>query len=114
MDMNRILAELRAERDRIDQAISALDAVNSTGRRRAGRPPGATRKARGRGHMSAAARRKLSRLLKQRWAQGKMKPARSSKPARRMSRAARKRIAAAQRARWAKFKAQQRAENKVA
>jgi len=64
--------------------------------------------------MSAAARRKLSRLLKQRWAQGKMKPPKSSKPARRMSRAARKRIAAAQRARWAKFKAQQRAENKVA
>jgi len=27
-----------------------------------------------RGRMSAAARRKLSRLMKQRWAQGKMKP----------------------------------------
>jgi len=57
--------------------------------------------------MSAAARRKLSRLLKQRWAQGKMKRAKASKPARRMSRAARKKIAAAQRARWAKVKAQQ-------
>jgi hypothetical protein len=114
MDTNRILAELRAERDRIDQAISAIEAVNSTGRPRVGRPPKAARKARRRGRMSAAARRKLSRLLKQRWAQGKMKPAKASKPARRMSRAARKRIAAAQRARWAKFKAQQRAENKVA
>ena len=39
MDIIRILAELRAERDRIDQAISALEAVNSTGRRRVGRPP---------------------------------------------------------------------------
>ena len=107
MDINRILAELRAERDRIDQAISAIEAVNSTGGRRVGRPPGAVRKARGRGRMSAAARRKLSRLLKQRWAQGKMKPAKASKPARRMSLAARKRIAAAQRARWAKQKAQQ-------
>jgi len=57
--------------------------------------------------MSAAARRKMSRLMKQRWAQGKMKPAKASKPARRMSRAARKKIAAAQRARWAKVKAQQ-------
>jgi hypothetical protein len=74
MDTNRIVAELSAERDRIDQAILALEAVNSTGRRRVGRPPGAARKARRHGRMSAAARRKLSRLLKQRWAQGKMKP----------------------------------------
>jgi len=73
MDTNRILAELRAERDRIDRAISALAAVGSAGHRR-GRPPRAARKARRRGRMSAAARRKLSRLLKQRWAQGKMKP----------------------------------------
>ena len=74
MDTNRILAELRAERGRIDQAILALEAFNSTGRRGVGRPPGAARRARRRGRMSAAARRKLSRLLKQRWAQGKMKP----------------------------------------
>jgi hypothetical protein len=57
--------------------------------------------------MSAATRKKLSRLLKQRWAQGKMRRAKTSKPVRRMSRAARKKIAAAQRARWAKVKAQQ-------
>ena len=114
MDINTILAELRAERDRIDQAISALEAVNSTGRRRVGRPPKAVRKAPRRGGMSAAARRKLSRLLKQRWAQGKMKQAKALKPARRMSRAARKKIAAAQRARWAKVRAQQRAKSKVA
>jgi hypothetical protein len=107
MDMNRILAELRAERDRINQAISAIESVNSTGRRRVGRPPKAARKARQRGRMSAAARRKLSRLLKQRWAQGKMKRAQAPKPARGMSRAARKKIAGAQRARWAKVKAQQ-------
>ncbi len=106
MDINRIIAELRAERDRIDQAISALEAVYSTVRPRVGRPPKAARKVARRGRMSAAARRKLSRLLKQRWAQGKMKPAKASKPVRRMSRAARKKIAAAQRARWAKVKAQ--------
>ena len=74
MDTNRIIAELRAERDRIDRAISALEAVNSTGRRKAGRPPRAAATRRKRGRMSAAARRKLSRLLKQRWAAGKMKP----------------------------------------
>ncbi len=113
MDTNRILAELRAERDRLDQAISALEAVSSPGRRRVGRPPRAAAIPSRRGRMSAAARRKMSRLMKQRWAQGKMKPrakaklAQTAKPARRMSRAARKKIAAAQRARWAKVKAQQ-------
>lgn len=50
MDTNRILAELREERDRIDQAIAALEALNSTGRQRVGRPPraAATRRRRGR------------------------------------------------------------------
>ena len=72
MDTNRILAELREERGRIDRAISVLENLNSTGRRAATRGPRATARNR-RGRMSAAARRKLSRLLKQRWAQGKMK-----------------------------------------
>ena len=74
MDTKRILAELRSERGRIDRAIAAIEAVNSTGRRAVGRPPKAARKVRRRGRMSAAGRRKLSRLLKLRWAQGKMKP----------------------------------------
>ena len=73
MGINTILEELHAERDRIDQAISAIEAVSSTGRPRVGRQPKATRKARRSGGMSAAARRKMSRLMKQRWAQGKMK-----------------------------------------
>jgi len=99
MNINGILGELRSERDRIDRAIAAIISLNSTGHPRVGRSR--------RGHMSAAARRKLSRLLKQRWAQGKMKGAKAAKPVRRMSRAARKKIGAAQRARWAKVKAQQ-------
>jgi len=74
MDTKRILAELRANRDKIEAVISAIEGLNSTARKRAGRASrvAATRKKRGR--MSASARRKLSRLLKQRWAQGKMKP----------------------------------------
>ena len=74
MDTNRILAELRAERGRIDQAIRAIEAVNGAGRKAVVRAPRAAQKARRRGRMSAAARQKLSRLLKQRWAQGKMNP----------------------------------------
>ena len=102
MDTSRILAELRAERDRIDRAIVAIEGLNSTGHGSASRAQRAVRTRRTFSaatrarmaaaqrarwakakqsqastpvrRMSAAARRKLSRLLKQRWAQGKMKP----------------------------------------
>jgi len=73
MNIHRILAELRAERSRIDEAIAAITALDSTSHGR-GRPPRAAAIPRRRGRMSAAVRRKLSRLLKRRWAQGKMKP----------------------------------------
>jgi hypothetical protein len=74
MNIHRILGELNAERNRIDRAISAIEGLNSTGRRR-GRPPASTTapKKRGRRQLSAATRKKLARLLKQRWAQGKMR-----------------------------------------
>jgi hypothetical protein len=110
VDIQRIVAELKAERDQLDRAIAAIGGIESTGARRGRRAAAAVSVPQKRGRrsrMSAAARRKLSRLLKQRWAQGKMKQAKAPKPARRMSRAARKKIAAAQRARWAKQKAQQ-------
>lgn len=73
MDLSRIIDELRAQRAHLEQAISALEGANSAGRRgrTAGTKPTTTK--RRRGHMSAAGRRKLSRLMKQRWAQGKMK-----------------------------------------
>lgn len=118
MNTTKIVADLRTERGRIARVISAIENINSSGRRR-GRPAGTTRapKHRRKG-MSAAARTKLSRLLKQRWAQGKMKtrtkPVRASNLARHMSKAARRKIAAAQRARWAKVKAQQKAQTKAA
>jgi hypothetical protein len=73
MDTNRILAELRAERDRIDRAIAAIEGLSSTGRRMVGHPPREAATRRRRGRISAAGRRKLSRLMKQRWAQGKMR-----------------------------------------
>ncbi len=71
MDTYKILSELRAERTRIDQAISAIESLDSRPPH-LGRPPSAAKK-RGRRRMSAATRKRLSQLLKQRWAQGKMK-----------------------------------------
>ena len=70
MNINGILAELRAERDRIDRAIAAIEGLNSTGRRR-GRPPGSTtapKKLGRRRHMSAAGRKRISQATKKRWA----------------------------------------------
>jgi hypothetical protein len=70
MDVKRILADLRGEQIRITRAIVALEAISSDGVKRS---LSATPKKRRRGRMSAAGRRRLSELMKKRWAQGKMK-----------------------------------------
>jgi hypothetical protein len=72
MDIQNILGDLKRERERLDRAIAALEGLGS-GRRR-GRPVGskATTK-RPRRHMSAAARKRISEMMKQRWAERKRK-----------------------------------------
>jgi hypothetical protein len=70
MNTARILADLRTERDRLNQAISAIEGITSDGARRQPRTV-ATRGSRG--GISAAGRKRLSMLMKRRWAQGKMK-----------------------------------------
>ncbi len=72
MSLEQIVAELKAERDRLDKAIAAVRSVSTQPRR--GRPPKAVQtsaRPKRRRRMSAAVRRKLSRLMKQRWAAGK-------------------------------------------
>jgi hypothetical protein len=82
MDIQRILRELRAERSRIDQAINAIESLDGVGRKSSrGTSPVRVQTApgrRGRRRLSTAARKRLSQLLKQRWAQGKMKPKRKA------------------------------------
>jgi hypothetical protein len=77
MDINNILADLKRERDRLNSAIAALE---GPGQRRRGRPAGsgsagasASAGRRPRRHMSAAARRRISEMMKQRWAERKRK-----------------------------------------
>ena len=78
MDIKGILSELNQERNRLDKAIAALEILGDVSiARKPGRPPmggistsfpyGAN-KPRGRRKMSAAARRKISLGMKQRWA----------------------------------------------
>jgi hypothetical protein len=75
MDIQNILGDLKRERDRIDRAITALEGLGS-GQRRRGRPVGSvnvTATRRPRRHMSAAARKRISEMMKQRWAERKRK-----------------------------------------
>jgi hypothetical protein len=112
-NLNNALHELRAERSRaqlhvekLDQAISVIESLNSSGTSRNANQPKRI--------ISAASRRKMALAQKARWAGlGKeSKPVASAgsvhKKGHTMSASARKRIAAAQRARWAKIRAGQK------
>ena len=105
MDIKQMLAELQAERGRIDQAIRALEAIdtNSTPTGTRTRPTQATAKPtrRGRRRMSAATKRKLSLLAKARWAERKQAVPKQPRARRRISAAGRRRIAEAAKKMWA-------------
>jgi hypothetical protein len=70
LDTQSIIAELEAERDRLNSALAALQ--SSQGKRggtASGKPYGRRR------HLSAAARRKIGLAMKKRWAERKKKAA---------------------------------------
>ena len=85
MDIRRMLADLESERQRIDKAIAALQSLEggastaAPGRRgrRPGRPPGPAKQQgngrRRRRTMSPAARKRISEMMKLRWAERKKK-----------------------------------------
>ena len=113
MDLRDIIAQLHAERARLDQAIAALE--GSTPRR--GRPPKAVTGGKRRA-MSAAARKRISAAMKARWAvrkrrgsSAKLAKATAKKPSHRpqMSPAAKKKLSALMKARWAARKKQAKA-----
>ena len=73
MDIQTVLADLKRERARLDAAIEALQGLGSGRKRGPGRPAGSgkaqgTRKRR---HMSASARKRISDMMKKRWAERK-------------------------------------------
>ncbi len=78
MEIDKIVSDLKKERDRLVKAIAALVGVGaaSTGKRR-GRKPGpkaattTTRKRRG--GISKEGRKRLSELMKKRWAERRKK-----------------------------------------
>lgn len=74
MDRQRILADLRNERQRLDEAITALEALDGVRPRGVrGRPAGTATRRRRRGGMSPAARKRMSEMMKARWAERRRK-----------------------------------------
>jgi hypothetical protein len=104
-NFDAVLINLRQERDRISQAIAALEGVSGNGSRRA---------LSGKRTISAAGRARIAAAQRARWAKvrgGKVALIAKKSPSvkRTMSPAARRRIAAAQRARWTAYRKQKKA-----
>jgi|SRR5271154_4833475 len=112
MDTNRILADLQAERNRIDRAITALEALNGTGARttnskRRARPPAtaaqsSTKQPRVRRSMSVAGRKRISEAAKKMWAERKKASLPNSR--RPMSAATKRKLSQSAKVRWAQRK----------
>ena len=67
MDTARLVRDLRAEKGRIERAIAALEGLSSdTTGRQTTRAAGANKA--GRRKMSPAARKRISEMMKKRWA----------------------------------------------
>jgi hypothetical protein len=104
MDISQTVSELKAEVNRIENAIAALLGLGGAPRR--GRAPKSAPRTR---TMSLAARKRISKAMKLRWAQRKGKsPAKKTaakKPARKpMSPAMKKKMSALMKKRWAEKK----------
>lgn len=69
MDLDKILIDLKRERGRLDRAIAALE---GSGPGRKASAPTAPRRKR-RSGLTAAGRKRLSELMKKRWAERKRK-----------------------------------------
>jgi hypothetical protein len=100
-----IVAELIQERDRISQAIAALESIDGS-TRTAGHPNTGGASHEVKRIVSAVSRRRMAAAQKARWAKAKSSP--STKRKRHISPAGLARIRAAARARWAKVRAKQK------
>jgi hypothetical protein len=76
MDIQNVVAELSEERNQLDRAIAALESLSQPARRR-GRPPNAKQttaaSSRRRGGITLAGRKRLSEMMKKRWAERRRK-----------------------------------------
>ena len=101
MFIETILTELKRERAQLDRAIAALEGTRSSPRGRKKAKTSASRRAgrKRRGGITAAGRKRLSEMMKKRWAERKAKARTTG--SRHMSAAVRRRLSELMKARWA-------------
>ena len=77
MDTTAILVELKKERDRLSRAIAALEGMDvvRTSSGKSAAPTLVVRKGKKGGQLSAEGRKKLSEMMKKRWAERRKKGA---------------------------------------
>jgi hypothetical protein len=75
MNIAGIVSELKRERDRLNRAIAALEGTDGarTGSKRSLAPTLVIRKAKKGRHITAAGRKRLSEMMKKRWAERRRK-----------------------------------------
>jgi hypothetical protein len=77
VDLGKVLSELKNERDRLNRAIAALEGIDvAKATTRTGSSKPAARAAR-KHHLTAEGRKRLSELMKKRWAERRRKLAAS-------------------------------------
>jgi len=75
LNIEAIVVELKRERDRIDRAISALERTFSEAARSGAKLHKAPAAKRKRGRLSAEGRKRISQMMKKRWAERRKKAA---------------------------------------
>ena len=73
MNIAGVISELRAERRRIDSAITALEGLSSNGATRAAVHSQITTHGQKRGRLTPQGRKRLSEMMKKRWAERRKK-----------------------------------------
>ena len=109
MDITQIVADLKAEVNRIENAIASLVGLGGSSKPRRGRPPKSAQRTR---TMSPAARKRIGLAMKLAWAKrkGKSAPQKTVAPAKKaaarkpMSPAMKKKMSTLMKARWAAAK----------
>jgi hypothetical protein len=83
VDIAAILSELKRERDRLNRAIAALEGTDGAriGSKRSASPTLVIRKAKKGRHLTAEGRKRLSEMMKKRWAERRRKSTASRKAA---------------------------------
>ena len=83
MELGTIVSALKKERDQLDRAIAALEGLGAAGKTtvNSSRPTTVARTANKRGHgLTPEGRKRLSQLMKRRWAERRKKIALIRKP----------------------------------